>query len=178
MTLSVPSPLHRAGNTTSYCYVPPKGFPTICQLIPSYTGAEQSINPSVRAVLRVCLLYLSRISELLSLTTRDVVQPDRVICSGLKRSRDYLIFLPGLSEQIALWPCDRQILSLFSVTYMQCYRACVSAGIRHSKSSGKNTPRTHAGRFMFTKEHGHQLKETTLRDILHHNSISSQSYYL
>ena len=177
-TLSAPSPLNRARNNTLFYYRPDDYFPSVRSLFYDMSIAESSMHPVCRAVCRVAAVYFCRISELLRLCISDVLEPDRAICTGSKRGSDYVIFLPGLSKQILLSEVSDPTLPLFPVSYSQCYRSYVRAGISLFRDGFKNAARCHASRYQVSKLHSEGKELNTLSDLLHHKSKSSILYYL
>lgn len=175
---SIPSSVILARNSTSYCYSPPTDYPSINDLLGCNSVSYNLLSPKVRAVLQVSFVNLSRISEVLSLTVANVLPPDRVFCKGSKKGSSYLIFLPGLSSQLARLGSVPDSTLLFGISYMQCYRGCLRAGIRLQGVDSVNTPRTHLFRYVFAKGHSDHLTASVLRDLLHHRSINSQLYYI
>lgn len=178
LSISIPAPLHVAGNTTLYCYVPSADFPTISKLQGGRKIHDDLLSPSLRGVLQVCFLYFCRIRELLNLTVGDIVPPDRVICKGLKRSNSYVIFLPGLSSQVSALSDHSNSLRLFPFSYSQCYRGCVRAGIRLSIDGSKNLRRLHSSRYIFSVSATKLASDQCVSQLLRHKSLSSLSHYI
>jgi len=168
----------QACNTTQFCYAPGNRLPSISQLLGGSPTIDTILPPRVRSVLQVAFCYLGRISEILNITTNDILGNDRVFCRGLKRSSGYLVFLPGLGDQLSALPVQSHDMRLFAVSYIQCYRACVRAGIRFSCSHSVNTPRTHSFRYQFARSMMDRISSIDLQDLLHHRNINSQLYYI
>lgn len=178
LTHSVPSPLHRACNTTQYNYKPGQYFPTIRSLLGHASVNPEFMHPIARAVCRVALVYFSRVSELLRLTINDIINPDRVFCSGLKHSHSYLIYLPGITKQVSALSSSDASLRIFPISYVKCYRSYVRAGIRLSVPNRKNVARCHIGRYQVSSLASKGYSKDALSDVLHHRRKSSISYYL
>ncbi len=177
-TLSGSSSLARARNSTLYCYRPPDNFPSVQYLLHDFSINEKLMHPNARTVCIICLLYFCRISEVLRLTVKDVLHPDRALCIGSKRGSSYVVFLPGLSYQLHNCGSISPSSSLFPISYLQCYRSYVRAGIRLRVSGGKNYRRSHIGRYAVSDLFDKGVEKTTLGDLLHHKSKSSILYYL
>lgn len=177
-TLSAPSPLPKAGNSTLYCYRPPENFPSVRYLLNDNNISEALMHPVARTVCQVCLLYFCRISEVLSLTFGDIIHPDRAVCTGAKRGRSYAIYLPGLSQQVLTSSLSDISIPLFPISYLQCYRSYLKSGIRLNIKGSKNVRRCHLGRYKVADLFDQGLEVSILGDLLHHKSKSSILYYL
>lgn len=177
-TLSGTSPLPQARNTTLYYYTLPDYFPTVKDLTNNESISELSMHPIARTVCRLGLLYLCRVSELLLLTVAQVYNPDRVICHGAKRSRSYMIYLPGLSASLEANNITDPAQPLFPISYIKCYRSYLKAGIRFVKKGATNSARTHVGRYAVQELEAGGTEVSVLSDLLHHKSKSSILYYL
>lgn len=177
-TLSIPSPLKEACKTTLFYYRAQDRFPPIC-LPPGVSSSSLiQMHPAALSVATVCSFYLCRVSEVLQLSTSDIISCDRVFCRGKKSGSSYILFLPGLSDQVdPLLPVDHPF-PLFSVSYSVCYRSFVKAGIRFRHNGRKNHMRTHAFRYSAPQFLGSTLSTVESGDLLHHKSKSSISYYL
>jgi len=175
---SVPSPLKQARNTTLYYYRLPLYMPTISKLMRSPDVKETMLSPICRSALTVCILYMSRINEILSLKMKDVLPPDRVLCNGSKGSLSYMIYLPELSTQLDNSGLTDMESLLFPISYIKLYRACVKCGVLLNSGNGRNVPKMHAHRYIFAREVSKRVGSSDLRDFLHHRLESSQLYYL
>jgi hypothetical protein len=136
------------------------------------------MHPVCRVVVQISLLYFCRVSEVLSLTTKSVVNPDRALCVGAKRSHSYIIYLPGLSKQVSNVKNQGAPVLLFPVSYIKCYRSCIRAGLRLDLPGAANKKVTHAGRYLVKELASAGFTDRQLSDVLHHRSSSSLSYYL
>ena len=136
------------------------------------------MHPIACVVCKVCLLYFCRISEVLSLRVSDILNPDRVVCSGSKRGSGYVMYLPGLSAQVHQAPNNSSDSPLFPISYLKCYRSFKRAGIRLVRQGYKNDAVCHTGRYQVNKVSPEVIDTNKLGDLLHHKSKSSISYYL
>ena len=177
-SLSVLSPLIKACNTTLFYYRPPVNFPSVQGIFNNGEINANAMHPICRSVCQVCALYLCRIGEVLSLTLFDVISADRVICRGSKRGSAFIIYLPGLSQQVLESKVKDVSVSLFPVSYSQCYRSFLRAGIRFPREGRKNSMRCHAGRYAVRSLYSEGTEIGVLSDLLHHKSKSSILYYL
>lgn len=171
-------PLHRARKTTLYYYDGSHVLPSIKSLTSNEAKDEHLLPRNVSTVLKLCFLYVARINEVLNLTIGDWLPPDRVLCHGSKKGISYLMFLPGLDQQISQWPALHDSTPLFNVTYQKCYRMCLKAGIYFNTQKGSNIRRLHCYRYIFSQKYLEVIGSQCLRDVLHHRSESSQRFYL
>lgn len=177
-TLSVPSPLPSARNSTVFYYKLPSLFPNVRRVFNDPSINELAMHPICRAVCQVAGLFLCRVSEILSLTLGDIFQPDRVVCRGSKRGAAYIIYLPCLSQQVLESKVKDVHVPIFPVSYSQCYRSFVRAGIRLNREGYKNSMRCHAGRYAINKLYSEGSSLNVLSDLLRHKSKGSILYYL
>ncbi len=124
------------------------------------------------------MIYYLRISEVLNITIKDIIKPDRIYIHGLKGSRGGIIYLPGLSNQINNEIGIKQTDKLFNISYNKCYRNYVKAGISYKKVDSINTMRCHAHRYQVNDLFKKGYSKNDLGDILKHKSHKSISYYL
>ena len=162
----------------SYNYKTPDNFPQLKDLLGEKDVYPERISRKYKSILQVCFFYFCRISELLRATTRDIIHPDRVIIYGAKHSRSYIIFLPGLTEQLSAKGITDEKTKLWSVTYSQVYRSALKANCFSDKYSGKNNKTTHLARYVFAEKASQITDARTIKDAMRHNSINSQSYYI
>ena len=136
------------------------------------------MNPICKTVARISIMYYLRISEVLNIQIKDIIEPDRVFVHGLKRSSGSIIYLPGLSYQINNLIDENVACKLFPISYNKCYRNYVKSGISFMGKNKKNTMRTHAHRYRVNElfQQGYSLND--LGDILKHKSHKSILYYL
>ena len=177
-TVSVPSPLPGARKTTMYCYSLPVNFPTVSSIIGNPDINESAMHPIARTVCRISLLYLCRITEVLSLTVSNVFAPDRVVCPGSKRGRAYMMYFPGVSQALIDNKVTDKDTLLFPITYHKCYMSYLKAGVRYLKPGSQNTSRTHSGRYAVRNLVDKFDNLSILSDLLHHKSSKSLFYYI
>ena len=168
----------KARNNTMFYYRLPAGFPSVKVALDDSSINENAMHPVCRAVLQIAVLYLCRISEILALRVDSVFHPDRAVSLGSKRGAAYVLYLPGLSQQILKSKVKDESVPLFPVSYSQCYRSCVRAGIRFTRAGYKNSMRCHAGRYAVNKLYSEGSEVNVLSDLLHHKSKNSVLYYL
>jgi len=176
-TVSAPSSLLPARNTTLYYYQTPTVVPSIKSILGDQSIAEELLSPLCRSTIQVCFLFNCRIQEVLNARICDIVHPDRVVFHGLKRSSSYIVYLPGLSDQVSQWPDAVAETVIFPITYLKLYRAACRAGISHFIKGGANRRRLHSSRYLLAKKLVNQVDDKDMSDILRHRSASSLSYY-
>lgn len=176
-TLSVSSSVLQARNSTLYCYRDNNILPSVKDLLEDRNIKEELLSPLSRVTLQVCFLYHCRIREVLNAKFSDVVHPDRVVLHGIKRSNSYIIYLPGLTEQIASIEAPNSKVPLFPISYIKLYRDAVRVGIRFDTKGGKNIKRLHASRFSFCKSVQVSVPDSELSELMRHKSASSLSFY-
>lgn len=177
-TDSVSSSLLKARNSTLFYYRPPSNFPSVKDIFGDESISDINMHPICRSVCQVSSLFLCRILEVLSLRISDIFEPDRVVCRGSKRGAAYLIYLPGLCKQVSSCLITDASLPLFPVSYSQCYRSFIRAGIRLDRPGYKNVMRCHSGRYLISNLFKAGSEDGVLSDLLHHKSKSSLSFYL
>lgn len=175
---SATKPLHPERNSTLYYYNCNTLLPQLRCYPWSNNIKEETLSPICKSVLQVSVLYMSRIGEILSLKVKNIVDPDRVICYGSKRSNGYLMYLPGLSTQVKEWQLKTKETPLFPLTYMKIYRSCIKAEILLNDGQGGNTKKCHAHRYLFARNEINSKGASGVKIALHHKSIKSQEPYL
>lgn len=135
------------------------------------------ISPEVDTVLRISFFYLARISEILNLRRSSALSLDRVVVSGLKQSRDYLIHVPGLGSFLAGLSRVVGDFKIFNVSYQQCYKQCLKAGLVWQRSGSKHNLVTHAARHLFGREVSIIFGKPTASSLLHHKSRVTVNRY-
>lgn len=177
-TLSGCSPLHPTCNSTSFYYAGHSQLPSIQSLLDSSNVNEQLLSPLCRVTMQVCFLYYCRIQEVLNATIADIIEPDRVVLHGAKRSYSYVIYLPGLSQQVAQAAAPGASLPLFPISYIKLYRNAIRAGINTRVADSKNSRRLHAARYVFSRKSINAINGSELAGVLRHRSESSYLNYL
>ncbi len=175
---SAPSPLRQARNSTLYYYNGIPHLPDLTRHVWPNNINTSILSPECDTVLRVCVLYMARIGEILSLKIKHIVNPDRVICYGSKRSNGYLLYLPGLTSQVSKWSGIDKEINLFGISYMKVYRQCGKAGILLNDGQGGNTKKCHAHRYLFARSQINSKGREGVKIALHHKSVKSQESYL
>lgn len=175
---SATRPLHCARNTASYYYDAKTHLPDLNCFTWNIPITISGLSPIGYSTLLVCVTYMSRIGEILSLKVKNVIHPDRAICYGSKRSNGYVLLLPGLSKQIEKWIYRTAETPLFPISYSRLYRECVRSGIFFNDGGSGNIPKLHAHRYLFARKEIDAIGAQGVKTGLHHKSITSQSYYL
>lgn len=176
-TPSVLSGLHKACNTTLYFYRGNSVLPDIKDIL-DRSDIHIDLLPLIcKVTIQVCLLYYCRIQELLNTTISDIIYPDRVLLKGLKKSLDYIIYLPGLSNQIDKWEHKNNMTMLFPITYNKLYRSLLKAGIGKKINNSNNKKRLHIARYDIINKLTGRVSDLNASSILRHRSRSSLQYY-
>lgn len=176
-TPSVPSPLPQARNSTLFYYQAHNLFPSVKCILNAPDIKDHLLSPLSRVVLQICFLYFCRISEVLNANSSDIIHPDRVVLHGLKRSNSYIIYLPGLSAQIAKLKAPCSSFPLFPISYTKLYRDAVRVGVHYLHKGLQNAKRLHAARYIFAKQVSNKITDKELAGLLRHRSLSSLSFY-
>jgi hypothetical protein len=171
------TPLLTACKTSRFYYNPGSGFPALQDLLQVSRQAVAKIAPSTCAALRVISSYGMRAGEYLRSTVADVIAYDLVLIRGSKGSASYTILLPGLHNQLCSMKSHPPYRSLSGETYMRLYRACLALNVGRIIRGNTNVSRTHLSRHKLADHVCLNHTERELSDILHHRSITSQSYY-
>lgn len=128
--------------------------------------------------MQVCFLYFSRIVEVLNAKLSDIIQPDRVILHGAKRSNSYVVYLPGLSKQVLQAKVVNKQAPLFPIPYIKLYRDAVRIGISVRVKDSSNNRRLHCARYVFSKQSLKSINGSELGQVLRHRSNKNYSSYL
>ena len=171
------TPLLAACKTSRFYYNPGSVFPGLEDLLQVSSQAAAKIAPSAAAALRVISSYGMRAGEYLRSTIDDVIAYDLVLIRGSKGSASYTILLPGLHNQLARVKSPPPHRSLSGETYMRLYRACLALNVGRIIRGNTNVSRTHLSRHKLADNVVLNHSEMELTDILHHRSLTSQSYY-
>lgn len=175
--ISVPSPLHTAGNSLPDYYSPEctaeaqaavVGVPLTRFLL---AGARE------RAVMYIVSLWAMRVGEYLRVTVSDLLGNDMVFVRGEKGSADYRINLPGIDTQFVNGAslCPGRLVS--GTSYIRVYRACVRCGVGAKEKANKNLARTHKARYDLAAK-TFTLGSRAAGDLLHHRSPKTVSSYV
>lgn len=120
----------------------------------------------------------ARISEILNIEIVDILDNNLVFIKALKGGNNYTLFVPEVDR-------IRQLSSslngkLFgSLNKSSVHRTYVKFGIIEQNKNNKNRTTTHLFRRLRAKEvHKKFDNEIYTKDILHHKSKKSQSFYL
>lgn len=172
------APLLAAGNNTVFCYNHPEFFAPCATLLGVQSVAENRMSPLCRTLCRVVFTYAMRIGEALRLLCTDVLSGDRVLVRGEKKSASYIILLPGIYADMVRAGVVDKAVSIFPLSYLQCYRSALRAGISFFRNDHKNRILWHRGRFALIEEI--TLGHTDLRagDLLRHRHENTVQYYM
>lgn len=176
-TRSVTSPLPKARNSTVFCYRDNGVLPSVKCLLNDTSIHEELLGAASRVVFQICFLYFCRIGELLNAKSSDIVNPDRVALHGSKHSNSYIIYLPGLSNQVSEIEDSPPPFPLFQVPYIKLYRDAIRVGIRLDRKNCTNNKRLHSARYQVVSQLDKIFDDSELPGILRHKSSSSFLYY-
>jgi len=163
----------RLYSTTENCefikqlFLPKKHFPGI-----------EYCHRDILGVIRILTENSMRVSELLNIRNKDVLQGNRFLVHGLKRSRSYAVVIPGS------WICQppdsdpRWQSAVIPFTYNTIYRWCVKLDFGIRIGSQKVEHRTHAHRYFTAKRSLEIAGKQCARDLLHHNSHRAIEAYI
>lgn len=171
------TPLSRACNTTVFSYTDHNQLPSITSLLDLPDIKEHELSPLSRVTMKVIFLFHARVTEVLNVRVKDILYPDRAVCRGIKHSHSYVVYLPGLSEQIHSTQNVKPETPLFPVTYLKLYRDAVRVGINYHHKNGTNVKRLHSARYAFCKSVSQLVKDSELAGLLRHKSNSSFLFY-
>lgn len=175
---SAPSPLRQACNTTLFYYTGHSSLPSVKCLLGCASINDQLLSPLSRVTMQICFLYFCRIVEVLNATINDIIEPDRVVLHGVKRSLSYVVYMPGISQQVQQAALDDQSLFLFPISYIKLYRDAVRIGINTRIKASSNSRRLHCARYIFSQKSLKSIDGNELADVLRHRSASSYLNYL
>lgn len=170
-------PLHHACNSTEFYYHPDIDQQALELAIGALPGTVARISPKCAAALYVIIANGMRAAEYLSAVVGNIVAVDRLLITPSKKSRSYIVTLPGLSQQALEASVKDPGIGVAGVYYMQLYRACCKCGIGQVLEAHKNLARTHAGRYNLTLSVLHHGAKV-VTDVLRHRSVRSSSYYI
>jgi integrase len=128
--------------------------------------------------MQICFLYFCRITEVLNARVSDIIEPDRVVLHGAKRSYSYVVYLPGLSKQVLLSKVESNEVPLFPVSYIKLYRDAVRVGINVRVKDSSNSRRLHCSRYVFSQQSIKSINGSELADVLRHRSKQNYLSYL
>jgi len=175
---SVHSPLHRACNSTSFCYPGNSVLPSISSLLYGKEVNEKLLPPHIRAIIQLIFLYNMRVSELLSIMSSDVFNPDRALCLGRKGSNSYIIFIPGLSLLLDRYYEKSKVFNIFPYSYLNIYRWAIKIGVRIHSTKKCNSSVTHISRYHVAKRCANIYSNKVASSVLRHKSEKNILYYL
>jgi hypothetical protein len=141
-------------------------------------GALSSLPQTILDILWLCVVYSTRISEVLSLSTADYIGQGRYLCRGKKRSRDISVYIGHDPDYFTGHGAIPSPTHLFPVGYYTVRRWCVRAGIGFLPRGHKNVARTHAHRYYTADAVARISSPSSVTCVLHHNSSRSREHYL
>lgn len=163
-----------------------ESFQNNLQKVPDRPGARfqfgTSENPGCIPFicLELAFMYALRATEILRINCRNILKNGSCIVYGNKRSRSRLISHPFFKSFVN-HRCPAPGCKLFPISYSQFYRY---AQKQWSNGKGYERNKSHAPihglRYILLQESScnEMNNSLVLKDIIGHNSIHSQNYYL
>lgn len=177
-TISVLDTLHGVRESALYYPAPECLAISASQRVSSIQVLQSRVSPAVFAVCCCCVVFGSRVGELLRVTVGDVMPGDVVLVRAEKGSSSYLIYLPGVYQWSLLLPHGSSEALLWPVSYRKVYEGARKLGLAVRMSTGKNEKVTHSGRYHIARGVNHIAGERVAGDVLGHRSAESINYYL
>jgi hypothetical protein len=174
---SVPSPLDWACKSSKKNFIPRNALasPSALLNLPEIRSAK--LSPLVSWIASFCILNACRISELLQVSFADVIHPDRILLTGAKGSRSYVLACPGVSDYVsASTDCDAST-KLWSISYIAIYRALRKANIYLDIEGHLNKAVLHSGRYLLARSVNTRIGIKGAGECLRHNSNKAILYY-
>lgn len=142
----------------------------------NYLAAKPHFFNSYDLIIMILMKYNCRISEILSAKWSNFY-PDRfLILEGMKKSSNVIVTDSKILYLISSLPKTDPIKIFPYISYYSVYNF-IKTKFSHLLSSirtRKNRKITHAFRYLNIED---LQDETQIRDVLHHRSLKSQSYY-
>jgi hypothetical protein len=175
---SVPSPLLTACKSTLEYYKHSCFDDMSKELLGVCHARLVSANPYIVTLITVLFVSGGRIGELLSCTTSDIIPKDTVLIHGEKKSRDYLLYLPGLEQCFSRSLSQGVRVPIFPFTYNQVYRTAKKLSLGRIFEGHTNMTVTHLGRYIKAQQVSSISSVSSASDILKHRSSKTIQYYL
>lgn len=151
---------------------------TLHRLLKTPRAALELLPPAILVILYHCSINAMRISELLSLTTRDYCGNGIFHVRGKKGGRSYIIHLPVSEYDHDLDKIQRADQPLFDIDYRTIWRWCKLCGIGKQFKGRKTLARTHLSRYYIAQAISHENTDPAVSEVLHHQSYRNSSHYL
>lgn len=142
----------------------------------NYLVAKSHFPNSYDLIIMILMKYNCRIQEILNAEWKDFYPERFLILKGLKKSSNVIVTDSKILDLILQIPKIDSIKIFPFITYYSVYHF-IKTKFSHLLSSirtRKNRKITHAFRYLNIVD---LQDETQIRDVLHHRSIKSQSYY-
>jgi hypothetical protein len=176
--LSGPSPLIVASKSPRVYLDPHQALPPLPALFPGIIAGNQVPPPAVLVALKVLAVYHLRAGELLGLSSAALFHPDRALVEGLKGSRSFIIWLPGLSQAFQDIPPEEEPVRLFPFTHFRLWSWARKLGIHHLKPLRSHALVTHIFRHQMAQAVNDRFGAKSASDALRHRSSRSLHHYL
>lgn len=138
---------------------------------------EKKRDRELYIILKIQLATACRISEILKIEGKDILNKNSVIIRASKGGRDIIIFVEGIEKELE--SCKQRGGKLIQVwNYYSIRRKYASEGIAVRLNGRKNYAITHVFRYALAED-ARELKEhqEALATTLKHRSIKTQKYY-
>jgi hypothetical protein len=133
-------------------------------------------NDEMDIIINILEIYNPRISEILSLTKKQVIPGKFAFLQGLKGSQDIIIRDRGILTSLEALLKDRQDKVFVYTSYYNVYSYIKKfmSHIVNQVGHKKNLHVTHAFRYLNVRG---GMEDKTIKAVLHHNSVRSNRYY-
>lgn len=175
---SATPPLQVACNTTLYYLELGSRLPSVKSMVGTSDNAEMVLNPGVRVVIQLVLMYHMRVSECLDVCARDEIKPTIFLIRAKKRGANYTIHIPVGDRNRTILDHFTPGQLLFPFSYHKIWRSMVAAGMSMRVTTRVNRIVTHRGRFDLAEKLVKLNETSNITPLLHHKSPKSMDYYL
>lgn len=176
-TSSVPTPSLDAANIMLYCDQLNSNLPSLLELCPTHNIQDNTIRPDLLLFIKLLFMYSLRFTELFSAKIDQIIDNNRLIILGAKRSSSIMIILSGL-DQFKTQLKNAKCSYIFQfITYPLVRNICKKLNDNNFRNGKKYTTCSHLGRKIIDSITKSQLSERSLSDVLHQKSKSSSRYY-
>lgn len=138
------------------------------------------LNPEVKAIVRLLIIYGLRANELLNLRCSDYLGNGLMLIRSLKNNRHKTIYSNEYFTY-ANHVCGQNGCRTYNTSYSVLYRAVrqvLQKENRFKKKTKETVTSTFRNQFIRNARNAKHLTETQVSDIIGHKSNQSQSYYL
>lgn len=175
---SVSPPLDVALNTTLYYLELGNSLPSVKSIVGTKDNAETVLNPGVRVVIQLVLLYNMRVSECLELRAVDEIKPTIFFVRAKKGGANYTIHIPISDRNRKALAAFRPLQLILPFSYHTIWSSMVKAGMSMRVTTRVNRIVTHRGRFDLAAKLVKLNERSAITPLLHHKSAKSLEYYL